>query len=314
MVLVSKDFGRIVSKSQWEQKFSSWKSPLSSSEQEKSQNAVSVIKSAIQAHYTLSAKDLKIFLQGSNAANTNVRLDSDVDICVFQQGFFIADYPLGITAADLGHYYVDQRFPDFKNMIEESLFNRFSKTGVQRGEKSFKVAENTYRIKADVVPAWEYRKYNLYLNQTLICDTGICFYTDRGEFIINWPMHTYVNGTEKNKNTGRKYKACVRIIKKLKNELFEQGYRVPESVSSFMLESAVYNVPDEHFDNSNIYDMVTDVISHIWYSTLDLQRCNVWKEVNGIKLLFSGHEMISKIINLNGFCWNALKYIGAVNK
>lgn len=66
----------------WEDKFTSWASPPGQTEQTKCDNAVSVIHNAIDASSALSSRAITVFAQGSYRNRTNVRADSDVDVCV----------------------------------------------------------------------------------------------------------------------------------------------------------------------------------------------------------------------------------------
>ena len=77
--------------SRWETAFVSWAKPPSETEQTKAENAESAIKAAIDNHSKLASMNITVFAQGSYKANTNVRLDSDVDICVRLDDTFFFD-------------------------------------------------------------------------------------------------------------------------------------------------------------------------------------------------------------------------------
>jgi tRNA nucleotidyltransferase (CCA-adding enzyme) len=66
----------------WDVTFSFWGAPPSNTEQEKCGNAERAIRKAIAASSVLAAKQIDVFVQGSYANGTNVRQDSDVDVCV----------------------------------------------------------------------------------------------------------------------------------------------------------------------------------------------------------------------------------------
>ena len=66
----------------WEQTFRNWSKPSSDDECEKQENAERMIGDAIWASDSLKNRKIKIIPQGSYRNNTNVRQESDVDICV----------------------------------------------------------------------------------------------------------------------------------------------------------------------------------------------------------------------------------------
>ena len=65
-----------------------WTVPLSSTEEERVENTIKMIKDAIRSHNELSLMTYEIFAQGSYANNTNVRQNSDIDICVMLTSTF----------------------------------------------------------------------------------------------------------------------------------------------------------------------------------------------------------------------------------
>ena len=145
----------------WEDTFKSWAAPLSDTAQEKCENAERVIKSALRESASLSAVRTRVFTQGSYRAKTNIRYDSDVDICVLLQEAFVAEYQVAAAreaGAGVGTPST-WRYSDFKDMVESTLREKVGEQGVTRGNKAFDVHANTYRIDADVVPAMEYRYY-----------------------------------------------------------------------------------------------------------------------------------------------------------
>ena len=61
--------------------FSAWSKPPGKTEQERCDRAVRAIKDSVAADATLAAKNVRTFPQGSYRNRTNVRQDSDVDVC-----------------------------------------------------------------------------------------------------------------------------------------------------------------------------------------------------------------------------------------
>ena len=70
---------------------------------------------------------------------------------------------------------------------------------------------------------------------------------DNGGSIINWPRQNYTTASTKNDATGRRFKAVVRILKRLRYEMVDNGHTVAEPIPSYLLECLVWNVPNEGF-------------------------------------------------------------------
>ncbi len=242
-----------------EDTFNSWAQGPSKTESDKCENAEKAVRKALQADNQLSKFDISVFAQGSYKARTNVRLDSDVDICVRYNDSFFPDYPDDKTKKDFGHIDGGMRFADFKNMVETALRNYFGAPGVDRGNKAFDVHANTYRIDADVVPTFEHRRYtgNKNADGTWHYYSGVAFNPDKGALIRNWPEQNYVNGVRRNDETGRHYKRAIRIFKRLRNKMQED--RIPEAsnIASFLIECLTWNIPLEAFQ----HEAYTDDIS-----------------------------------------------------
>ena len=65
-----------------------WTKPASDTEEQKIENTINMIKSAINASSEFDDLTVEIFVQGSYANNTNVRTNSDVDVCVMLTSTF----------------------------------------------------------------------------------------------------------------------------------------------------------------------------------------------------------------------------------
>jgi tRNA nucleotidyltransferase (CCA-adding enzyme) len=81
--------------SDWEATFTSWAKGPGTTEQAKCENAETAIRKAIAAHEKLSVMDITVFGQGSYRNKTNVRQNSDVDICVRLNSTFFCGLPHG---------------------------------------------------------------------------------------------------------------------------------------------------------------------------------------------------------------------------
>lgn len=270
----------------WEDTFTSWAKGPGTTEHTKCENAETAIRKAIAADQKLSAMDITVFPQGSYRNRTNVRQDSDVDICVRLNSTFFEDYPAGTTRERFGNIAGGIAFSEFKNLIGAALVNYFGEAAVKRGNKAFDVHANTYRIDADVVPTFEHRRYQLRQDGTYYYHSGIGFDTDAGVRITNWPEQNYTNGLGKHDDTGRRYRKMVRILKRLRNLMQDEKTATANNIASCLIEALVWNAPKEAFGHDTYTDDVRDVLAHTFNNTRNDEDCKEWGEVNELKYLF----------------------------
>jgi hypothetical protein len=144
-----------------EDSLKAWAKPPGETEQTKCDNAVRMIRRAVDASPTLRGKNIRVFAQGSYCNRANVRQDSDVDVCVLCTDTFFYDLPQGMLAARFGlNSPATYQYSEFKADVETALLASFEPQGMQRGKKAFDIHANSYRVDADVVPAFEYRFYH----------------------------------------------------------------------------------------------------------------------------------------------------------
>lgn len=269
------------------------------------------MRKAIRADKRLAALDISVFAQGSYRARTNVRQNSDVDICVRYNSEFFPDYPKGTTRETFGHVEGSLPFADFKDMVQDALEDYFGKAGITRGNKAFKVHANTYRIDADVVPTIEHRRYtgkktrdgsHHYL-------TGVALFSDSGHCIINWPEQTYDNGVALNTATGRKYKRAIRILKRLRDKMKDEGISIANKTPSFLIECLVWNAESDAFNESTYTAIVRYLLADLWNRTRKDEDCSEWGEVNELKYLFCAPQPWTRQ-EANEFLQAAWDYVG----
>jgi hypothetical protein len=268
----------------WEDVFRRWAAPPSQTEQAKCDNAERAIRKAIEASPDLNRRTIKVFAQGSYRNNTNVRQDSDVDICVLCTDVFFTDYSMskGLSDADVGLILADYQYTQFKNEVWAALVSHFGQAAVARGNKAFDVHENTYRIDADVVACFEHRRYN----PDRTYHSGTELRPDKGGRIINWPQQNYDNGVWKNSQTGRRFKSIVRIIKRLRIEMEKESIAETNSIPGYLIECLVWNVPNKGFGHATYVADVQYALAHIFNETRSDSSCGEWGEVNELKYLF----------------------------
>jgi hypothetical protein len=225
---------------------------------------------------------------------------------------FFADYSMsqGLDAAALGLGDGTYPYTDFKNDVEAALIAHFGKESVTRGKKAFDVHANTYRIDADVVPCFEHRRYmGTAQSHWYIEPPGSELHPDSGGSIVNWPRQNYTNGVAKNDATGRRFKAVTRIMKRLRNEMLEEGNKVAKPIPSYLLECLVWNVPNDGFQHETLKADVRYAIAHLWNETRLDDTCKEWGEVNELKYLFSNRQAWTRP-EVNTFLQAAWDYIG----
>jgi len=295
----------------WEQTFRSWSKPSSDTEQEKADNAEKMIRTAITESPKLRTRNIEVFAQGSYKNNTNVRQESDVDICVCCYDSLFDDFSSAgeLTRAEVGLVDASYRYAQFKNEVAEAVVAKFGRSGVTRGKKAFDVHANTYRVDADVVPCFEHRRYWLRNNQYGYL-SGTEFLPDNGGYVINWPKQHYESGVAKNRDTGNRFKYMVRVLKRLRNQMDEQGIAEARPIPSYLIECLVWNVPNDYFGRDRYTSDVRSVLAHTFNETMNDEKCSEWGEVNELKYLFrsvqpwtreQAHKFLDAAWNYIGF-------------
>jgi hypothetical protein len=297
----------------WEPIFRTWSKPPSETEQERCDNAERMIRDAIKADPFLSKKSMEIFTQGSYRHNTNVKQDSDVDICVRLMDTF--NYQLPSEPPNTPEYFgitpSNYTQAEFKAAVELALVNKFGKSGVTRGNKAFDVHENSYRVNADVVACFEHRRYTGRFDALGNPEyySGTQLNPDKGGSIINWPHQNYENGVSKNKSTNNRFKYIIRVLKRLRNDMQENKIAAANNIASFLIESLVWNVPKEGFASDEYVANVRYVLAHTCNETRTIEQCKEWREVNELKYLFNSAQQWTRQ-QANDFLNAAWNYIG----
>lgn len=304
----------------WKAVFETWTKPSSDTEAEKQANAERMVRDAINAYEPLKTRKIKIIPQGSYRNNTNVRAESDVDICVCCMDPYYASYEFAdYTAGDAGNVAAGYRYAELKDDVEAALVKKFGRAGVQRGKEAFDVHPNTYRVDADVVAAFAHRRYQKKTYNYLSADDYVYPYTEPegtqffrdggGCAIINWPEQHYVNGVAKNKATNYRFKSNVRALKNLKHDMEANGSEAQKQAAkqapSCLVECLVYNVPA--FGDSDCYSMVRDVIVFCYNATKTDEACKAWLELNEMKWLFQATQPWTRA-HANTFLLEAWRY------
>ncbi|MDD4495767.1 MAG: nucleotidyltransferase [Eubacteriales bacterium] len=322
-----------------EDNLNAYSQPLSATEDEQCKNAIRMVRDSLKPlGFTDDGKDIallhsdtyaysismrtndyrrkvKLFVQGSYANNTNVRTQSDVDIAVVQEEVFTTEYRDSSSTypqSDKDYNFSTAEIPakSFKDEVQECLVAKFG-LDVERKDKSIKVHGNTYRKDADTVPCRRYRDYRKdYSKNESNYIGGIVIHPDKGGRIINYPEQHIANGRAKNNSTNGYYKKFVRIMKKMRY-LMEDSNNTSNKeaavgVSSFMLESLLWNIEDQwYIENGTKYRKV-----YVFYLLVQKLRASKnsfcsYKEANGIKPLCADdnayHNLCIFIDSLSSF-------------
>jgi hypothetical protein len=293
----------------WETTFSAWAQGPSATEQQRAENAESMVRSAIRASSKLNFRNIRVFTQGSYRNRVNVRQDSDVDVGIVCFDTYFPEYPddnvkLRLDASTAPATYV---YATFKNEIEEALVDKFGRTAVVRGTKAFDIKANTYRVEADVAAFFEHRRYT----STSHYHSGVEMLPDdqRPPRIKNWPEQHYENGVSKNTRTHRRYKQMVRILKTLGNEMSSAGIVSAKNTPSFLAECLVWNAPDDHFASSSYKAMARSVLAWLFNNTRSDADCSEWGEVSELKYLFRASQPWTRL-GAHQFISDSWDYVG----
>lgn len=289
--------------------FKSWGAAPGTTEQQKMENAEGAVRKAINADAMLSAMDISIIPQGSYRSKTNVRQDSDVDIAVCLNPTFFYDLS---PSKSKEHYKIGDghiSYVEFRRLVTSALSEYFSFENITPGNKAIDIHSNTYRVDADVVPVLAYRYYHGEDVEDYIQPTGVGFDTSDGKRIINWPQQTYDNGLAKHNRTSQRFRKMVRIVKKLRNQMQEKNITEADDIGSFLIESMVWNAPDNSFGRDTYSDDVRAVLAYCFNESLPSGSHATLREVNDIKLLFGAHQPWTRE-RAHAFFSKAWDYVG----
>jgi len=291
-----------------EETLSNWIKPPSDSEETKLSNAERMVKEAINGDPVLSGKSIEVFGQGSYANNTNVRLNSDIDINVRYTGGFYFDLPAGMSREDFGlNSPIEYSLGEFKNDVYWALVRKFGSESIKRKNKCITVLGNSYRAETDVVPTWNYRRYDNNGDYVV----GAKLRADSGEYVVNYPKQHIENGKKKNANTSRRFKRLTRIYRKLRYKMIDDGLPVSDSITSFLLECLVWNIPNNILnDNDTWQDRLKSSIVYLYEHTKGEDKCDKWREVSELLYLFQGNRKWTKsdVKKYMMDAWNYLEY------
>jgi hypothetical protein len=268
-----------------EDRLARWTQPSSDTEQDKQDRTERMVREAIAAHPAFQDCPLRVFAKGSYANNTNVRVDSDVDIAVeCTAAEYWGEHEAGAhpPASPYQGVWTPSKL---RAELVSALNARFPSAVNTDGPTAIRINSNSARVDADVVPCFSYKYY---LSQTN-WRAGTKLFRKDGKGIANFPQQQLELGRSKNSRTGNAYKKTVRILKRVAIELADSGSI--RALPSYFVECLVYNCPDEFFGEPTWTSTVRRVLAHVWQSLDgDEPTTGRWLECNECLYLFHGNQ------------------------
>ena len=240
-------------------------------------------KASIQAHTSIRdalasydgwAKEIKydIFLQGSYKNDTNLRKDSDVDVVVQLAAKLspkIAQLSGTQLVDDETHKLIYEGWRSFRSQVLKALRATYGTKTVTTGRKSIKIAKDQLHASADIVV-------------TVHCGKGLTFYLpDEHRWVVSYPDQHHSKGLKKEEATNNRFKRTIRMFKAARNQLEDNRVIKKRGVSSYFIESLLYNVPDELF-RKRLDESYCDILEFLKTAKLDRFKCQ-----NSIHKLFA---------------------------
>ncbi len=217
-----------------------------------SKDTYATIKRALESpNVNYTNRNFEVFLQGSYGNDTNIYAESDVDVVIRYNGAFFHNIT-GLPADQQSAFW--SSFSDgtyiyntFKGHVQEALRAAFGRS-VKPGKKAIKVEANGPRRSADVVVAFEYRRYDTFNSiADQRYDAGIVFFTSDDIQIANYPKQHSANLTTKHQSTNNNFKPLIRIFKNMRSRLVDNGLIEEGVAPSYFIEGMLYNAPTHLF-------------------------------------------------------------------
>lgn len=276
----------------------------SKTEMERAAATHNQIREYLVSDSALQKYKISTYLQGSYHNSTNVRGESDVDMGSLTREVFYhetawlpktAGYVEGRRVSSLREA-VDESidkmsrgaftFKEYRADVLASLRRKYG-TDVVDGNKAIAVNGNTSRLDADVLACTVFRQYDN-RGEEVTYHTGIMFMDKANARHVNFPDQHYNNLAAKDQRNGNRVKGCVRILKRVRNELEDAGQWNRKRSPSYYLEGLVWNVPDRHFQGN--YDTVLPAVLKFLWNDLTEKKANgelgTYGQANNIIRLF----------------------------
>lgn len=297
-----------------------WAAKSSDSENDRMDRAERMVRAAIESHpaFQTDRTSVHVYAKGSYPNETNVRADSDVDVVVENRSVYYFDY---IDPQESQNATADPTFVPYeggwtpelwRTEVQNALRNHFGSSGIDTdGSVAILVKEVAgSRPSCDVVPAFEYRRYDRFDRAPSFTHQGSKIYKSSGGSIINYPFQQFRNGRTKDSRTYGKYKQFARALKSGENRLVKAD--LMEGKPSYLMECLAFNVKDADLSRSgNRSAWFRWALAELHNALLpDRYVYEDWIEPNGLKYLFGSEQAwsVSDARELTTKLWDYLEY------
>jgi hypothetical protein len=285
-------------RSSWNDRLTHWERPASDSEELQIERAASMVRFALSENQWLRNEGVAVSAQGSYFNNTNVRLESDMDLRAVHPLIRIEYAPnVVVEIAQAAHgipqsgRYFSDVVVNMRREIRLCLGRKFGAANVDAdGNKAVRLKKlQGSRADVDIVPVFNYiwmwwddpaRQYRQASGVTILGKDGV--------WVINFPDQHYRNGVNKRERTRYRFKRYVRIFKRLRDELVRERKLTAYRVSSFLIECLTYLIEDPYFlvETDDRYGRANRLLCRMWELLDNPGWVSSATEINGIKFLF----------------------------
>ncbi|MEV5899746.1 hypothetical protein [Streptomyces sp. NPDC052127] len=272
-------------------KLARWKNPPSAAEEQRLERARRMVTRAVQQHPQFAGLGLSVEAKGSWANNTNVSSDSDVDIKVeFTQRVYQGSSASGMNFWELALHPNSYKGPwtpeAFRQELGVALKGVSSAVDATHNVAFYVPDVPGSRPSTDVVPCFTYVLQSGWGRPTA---QGTVVFTKDGKHIVNWSHQQLINGREKNKRTGHRYKFAVRALKAIENDLVQLGEI--KDLPSYFMECLIYNVPDSVLTTDSLDTAFKGALANLRQQfSFWLGNSDALVEPNEIKKLFQSGQ------------------------
>ena len=128
----------------WNERFEHWERPASDSEESRIQRSATMVHAALKTNNWLVQEGVQIRPQGSYYNNTNVRQDSDMDLCAWHPGIQVLVEP-GLSAQEVYRWnrytpagsLIHETAAGLRREVHVALCAAFGPTNVHGGNMAF---------------------------------------------------------------------------------------------------------------------------------------------------------------------------------
>jgi hypothetical protein len=286
----------------WNDRLEHWERPASDSEEAMIERAAAMTRQVMSTNPWFLAENVQIQPQGSYYNNTNVRQESDIDLRAVDPGIFI-QYEPGVLQSNayqaLGYSDTGKTFinsaAQLRRQVVAQLGSRFGAHNVDAsGRKAIRVnGIPGSRATVDIMPCFVLHRigWNAFASRYWTVK-GIAILSTDGSWTFSFPDQHHTNGIAKRARTRLRFKKIVRMTKRLRDELVQQGAIQAKEVPSFLIECLVYGVEDQTFlfENDDRYDRLRRVVSRIHAQLHDPASCDSATDITEVAKLFGNDK------------------------